>query len=54
VEFDADNISATDLFNLIEYAIKNNPDSNGVQLEDLTGRTWYIQLENVTTEVSIN
>jgi hypothetical protein len=46
VDFEYGNITAQELFDLIESAIAQNPDAAGVQLDDIHGRSWFIELLN--------
>lgn len=46
-----DNISTEEFLDTIETMIMQNPDMDGVELEDSNGRTWFIQLtsDNIKT-----
>lgn len=45
MDFEYSNITAQELFDLIEATIAQSEDKDiGVQLDDIYGRSWYIEL----------
>ena len=43
-QYEFDNISTQEFLDTMESMILQSPEMDGIELEDNTGRTWFIQL----------
>lgn len=43
-QYEYDNMSTQDFLDTMEIMILQNPEMDGIELEDSEGRSWFIQL----------
>lgn len=44
--YEYDNMTAQELFDMIEVALMGQEENNGVQIDDIHGRSWFVELIN--------
>jgi hypothetical protein len=44
--YEYDNMTVQELFDMIEVALIGQEEMNGVQIDDIQGRSWFVELIN--------